>query len=413
MKPVELVIIGAGGRGTTYAEYARAFPDRARVVAVAEPRDAYRERMASGHGIPVANVFRDWREVIARPRLADAVVISTQDRMHAEPAIAFADLGYDILLEKPMAPQVDDCRRIVDAIKRNHVLFAVCHVLRYTRDTQRLKSLIDSGAIGDVVSLQRLEPVGFWHQAHSFVRGNWRNEAESGFMLLTKSCHDLDWIRYIMGVPCQAVSSFGTRAHFRRSQKPTGSGVRCLECALEPECPYSAVRLYLGALGRGHTGWPLDVLTTELTPDGVLQALREGPYGRCVYVCDNDVVDNQIVNMQFEGDRTASFTMMAFTKGGPRETRVFGTRGELLNVGSCIEHYDFLTDHTERIEVSEDSDLMGGHGGGDYWLMNAFVQAVAEQNPRHILSGPDESLESHLMVFAAEEARRQNCVVRL
>ena len=158
--------------------------------------------------------------------MADAVIICTQDAMHAEPAVAFAKKGYAILLEKPMAPNEADCRRIVEAVKANGILFAVCHVMRYTRYTQMLKQVVDSGAIGEVVSLQHLEPVGYWHQAHSFVRGNWRNEQESSFMLLAKSCHDLDWIRYIMGEPCLSVSSFGALKHFNTSEKPAEAGER-------------------------------------------------------------------------------------------------------------------------------------------------------------------------------------------
>ncbi|MGC9469172.1 MAG: Gfo/Idh/MocA family protein [Anaerolineae bacterium] len=415
MKPVTLLIVGAGSRGTTYARFASAYPERATVVGVAEPRDSYRLPLVEAHGIPADQVFTDWREAADRPRFADAVVIATQDRMHVEPATAFADLGYDILLEKPMAPDAEGCHRIVDAVKRNNVLFAVCHVLRYTRFTQQLKALIDEGAIGDVVGLQRLEPVGFWHMAHSFVRGNWRNEAESGPMLLTKSCHDLDWIHYLMGVPCRQVSSFGSLKHFRAEEAPEGAGERCVTCEVESTCPYSAKRIYFEALRRGHTGWPVGVLTPEPTPEAVLAELREGPYGRCVYRADNDVVDHQVVSMDFEGGRTATFTMMAFTEMRHRETHIFGTRGELVGDGRYIEHYDFLTDSKERIdtEANADGSILGGHGGGDFGLMDHFVRAVAEQDPSHILSGPDETLASHLLVFAAEEARRENRIVEL
>ncbi|MGC9520553.1 MAG: Gfo/Idh/MocA family protein [Anaerolineae bacterium] len=414
MKPVTLAIVGAGSRGTTYSRFAEAFPMRARVVAVAEPRDAYRERLVSAHNLPAENVFTDWRQLAAVSRLADAVIIATQDRMHAEPAKAFADLGYDILLEKPMAPDAEGCHQIVEAVERNDVLFAVCHVLRYTRYTQKLKALIDAGTIGDLVGMQRLEPVGFWHMAHSFVRGHWHREDTSGPMLLTKSCHDLDWIQYIMGAPCRAVSSFGSLKHFRPEEAPPGAGKRCVTCPVEPTCPYSAKRIYLEALRRGHRGWPLDVLTPDPTRESILQALEEGPYGRCVYDLDNDVVDHQVVSMAFEGGRTATFTMMAFTKMMQRKTRIFGTRGTLTGDGRFIEHYDFLTDTSSRIDTEpvEEASLEG-HGGGDFGLMDAFVRAVAEQEPAWILSGPQESLDSHLLVFAAEQARREGKVVAL
>ena len=412
MAAVRFLIIGAGGRGSGYAGYAKEHPDAAQVVGVAEPRPFYRQRLATEHAIPKNQVFADWREAASRPRFADAVIIATQDAMHAEPAEAFARLGYHMLLEKPMAPEPRDCWRIFRAVDAAKVLFAVCHVMRYTAYSRRLKALLDEGAVGEVVCIQQLEPVGYWHQAHSFVRGNWRNSVESSPMLLAKSCHDLDWLRYLVGVPCRQISSFGSLKHFRAEEKPAGAAERCLDCSCEPECPYSAKKIYLGRVRQGSWGWPVDVLTPERSEEAVLAALRTGPYGRCVYACDNDVVDNQVVNMLFEGGRTASFTMTAFNQAANRRTRIFGTRGELAGDGSTIEHFDFLTDQTRVIDTrAPDGSLAGGHGGGDFGLMEAFVAAVASENPAPILSGPAETLETHLMVFAAEEARAAGTVV--
>jgi predicted dehydrogenase len=421
MLPIKLIIIGAGNRGTNYADYALLYPEQAKVVGVADPREHYRTQLAVRHSIPPENVFTDWRQVAERPRFADAVIIATPDVLHAEPAIAFAELAYHILLEKPMAPNAADCRRIAAAAQANGEMFAVCHVLRYTTYTKKVKAIVDSGRLGEIISIQHLEPVGYWHQAHSFVRGNWRNERESAFMLLAKSCHDLDWIRHIMGKPCSQVSSFGSLKHFRAEHKPEGAADRCLECAIEPACPYSAPRIYLGRVRRGETGWPVNVLTPDLTEVGVIEALRTGPYGRCVYACDNDVVDHQVVNMQFENGATASFTMTAFNRQRDRETRIFGTRGELYGNGRFIEIYDFLTDATERIDAETASDgsisstsagqTLSGHGGGDLALMTHFVNALLRNDPSLILSGPAESLESHLMVFAAEASRCEGRVV--
>ncbi|MCX5674305.1 MAG: Gfo/Idh/MocA family oxidoreductase [Planctomycetota bacterium] len=415
MKPITLIIIGAGGRGTTYADYAVMHPDQARVVGVAEPREFYRNRMASRHGAPPGNVSADWRPLADRPRFADAVLLCTPDALHAAVALAFIEKGYNILCEKPMAPNEADCRRVADAAVKGGNLFAVCHVLRYTDYTQALKKLIDSGAIGQVVNLQHFEPVGYWHQAHSFVRGLFRNEAESSPMLMAKSCHDLDWIQYIMGGRCEAVSSFGGLHHFRKEEKPAGAADRCLRCSLEPQCPYSAKKLYLGLLARGQTGWPVDMLTPDVTAEGVTEALRTGPYGRCVYACDNDAVDHQVVNMLFEGSRTASFTMTAFNRARDRLTRIFGTRGELYGDGRTIEHFDFLTDKTQTLDTEAPAGSLGtyGHGGGDYRLMQAFTAAVAAGDAAKILSGPAVTLQTHLMVFAAEKARRENRVVDL
>ena len=413
MPPVTLMIVGAGDRGFMYAGYAGKFPQEAKVVAVAEPRDTYRARLAAQHGISSENVFSDWREAAARGRLADAAVIATQDAMHAGPAVAFAGLGYHILLEKPMAVTEADCRRVVRAVTEAGVIFALGHVLRYTAYTRRLKAMIDSGAVGEVVSIQHLEPVGYWHQAHAFVRGNWRNTRESSFMLLAKSCHDLDWIRHIMGATCRRVSSFGSLRHFRREFAPAGAAERCLDCSVESACPYSAVKIYLGQVRAGRKGWPASVVTDDLTEEGVTKALREGPYGRCVYRCDNDVVDNQVVNMEFEGGRTATFTMTAFHPGGDRKTRIFGTRGYIEGDGNTIRHSDFLTDKTETIQANAGAEgtVKSGHGGGDYGLARSFLAAVATNDPGKVLTGPAESLETHLMVFAAERSRLEGRVV--
>ena len=413
MSPVKIVIVGAGDRGNVYAEYALKHPERVKVVGVAEPREVHRERMMMMHSIPQDYVFEDWRDLAKQERFANAVIITTPDAMHVEPAVAFAKLGYNILLEKPMAPNEEGCKEIVETALEHGIMLSVGHVLRYTRYTQKLKQILDSGAIGDIVDIQRLEPVGYWHHAHSFVRGNWRRTDESSFMLLAKSCHDLDWIRYIMGKRCLRVSSFGSLFHFRKENKPANAGERCLECGYEPDCPYSSKRIYLGFLDRGITGWPVSVITSDLTREGILRALREGPYGRCVYECDNDAVDHQIVNMEFEDGSTASFTMASFTRARQRETRIFGTRGEIYGDGTRIRVHDFLSNETMTYSTSTETDALDGHGGGDYWLMHNFVSALLDEDPNRILSGPQETLESHIMTFASEKSRIENRVVSL
>jgi predicted dehydrogenase len=415
MAPVRLILVGAGSRGAVYAAWAAAHPRKVRIVGVAEPRAVYRARIAAAHGIEPARAVEDWRALAELPRFADGAILATPDSVHVGPALAFAERGYHLLLEKPMAPTAAECRRIAAAAERHGVMLAVCHVLRYTRYTEQLKRLIAAGRIGEIVSLSHLEPVGYWHQAHSFVRGNWGNAGRSAPMLLAKSCHDLDWIRHIVGKACIEVSSFGGLSHFRREMQPAGASDRCLDCAVEPTCPYSAVKIYLGRVRAGITYWPVDVLTHDLTEAGVTEALRTGPYGRCVYACDNDVVDHQVVNLRFAGGATASFTMTGFTRQRDRETRIFGTRGEIFGDGSTIELHDFLTDTTEtiRTDVASDGSIVTGHGGGDARLMEQFVAAVAAKDPGRILSGPAESLETHLMVFAAEAARRDGRVVEV
>jgi len=408
MKPVSVAIVGAGDRGRTYADYCLAHPEEGKVVAVAEPIEARRERMAAEHKIDPRYVFSSWRELIKKPRLAEAAVIGTQDRDHKKPAIALARRGYHILLEKPMAPTAADCKAIVEAIKAAGVVFAVGHVMRYSPYFKRLKDFIDSGAIGEIVAIEHLEPVGYWHIAHSFVRGHWRNTEESSFMLLAKSCHDIDILRYLVGKPCVAVSSFGSLMHFRKERKPEGAGMRCVSCAIEPKCPYSAKKIYF----TGKTDWPVCAITDDLTPEGIRKAVETGPYGRCVYECDNDVVDHQVVNLLYEGGATASFTMCGFTEMIGRQSRIMGTLGEIVGDRSGFRHYDFLTDKTTQYSPTTDAGYTG-HGGGDEGLMREFLAACTAKDPSMIKSGPDVTLETHLTVFAAEKARLKGTVEKI
>jgi predicted dehydrogenase len=407
---VDLLIVGAGSRGSTFADWVRRHPDDARVVAVAEPRAAYRDRLAKEHGIPPERCFAGWREAAVAGRIADAVVIATLDRDHVEPTVEFAAQGYAMLIEKPLAPTEEECLRIAGAVEDAGVVAAVAHVLRYTPYTRLLRRLLDDGAVGEIVSIQHLEPVGFWHHAHSYVRGNWRREDETGPMLLAKSCHDLDWLSHLVGAPCTAVSSFGTLSHFRASERPDGAGERCVACAIEPDCPFSAVKLYLGMAERGETGWPVGVLAWPPTPENVRRALEEGPYGRCVWACDNDVVDHQVVSLQYAGGVTASLTMTAFTSMRDRNTRIFGTRGELSGDGEAIEVYDFLARETTRHEVGP---VSAGHAGGDDGVMADFIAAAAAGDPAMVTTSPTETLESHRIAFAAEASRRDGRVVAL
>ena len=412
--PIRLAVVGAGSRGTIYANYALDHPDQLEIVGVAEPRDFYRNQLVEAHKIAPENITNDWHTWLTRPKFADGIIITTPDALHSDPAIAFAGLGYHLLLEKPMSPNETDCRRIVQAVRMAGVMLAVCHVMRYTQYTKLVKKILDAGQIGEIISVQHLEPVGFWHQAHSFVRGNWHNEARSSSMLLQKSCHDLDWLSYIVGKPCQRVSSFGSLSHFKKEFRPEGAADRCLDCGVANTCAYDAKRFYFDHFHEGETDWPLNVITTNISEAGILEALKTGDYGRCVYGgCDNDVVDHQVVNLEFEGGVTASFTMTAFTKPRDRETRIFGTKGELFGNGNTIEIYDFLTRETTTInsELESDGSILSGHGGGDEGVMQAFVTALLDNNPKYILSGATQTLESHLMVFAAEAARKQNRVM--
>ncbi|MEV6156531.1 Gfo/Idh/MocA family oxidoreductase [Nonomuraea sp. NPDC052129] len=415
MRMLTLAVIGAGLRGTGYARLARE-GGLAEIVAVAEPDQDRRADFAAEHGIPAERAFADWRDLLAGERLADAVIVATQDRLHLQPTVRAAELGYHILLEKPMAPTEEDAAAIAAAADRNGVILAVCHVMRYAPYTTRLKQLLDEGRIGQIMNIQHLEQVGWWHQAHSFVRGNWRNEAESAPMLLAKACHDLDWIVHIKGEVPERVSSFGKLVHFTKESRPAAAADRCLDCSIEPTCPYSAKRLYMDCLADpARHYWPLGAVTRDFTEDGVLTALREGPYGRCVYACDNDVVDSQVVIMEFADGTSATCTVTAFGALEHRKTRIFGTHGSIEGDGETLRVHDFLTNEVSVIDAlaTGGASAASGHGGGDGALLEAFVAAVRDNDPALIPTDAQASLATHRVVWAAEQARHTRTVVSI
>lgn len=420
--PVTILIVGAGDRGTIYSTYALERPSLCTVVAVADRMASRRRRMASAHRIVPDMVFSDWRDIRdsgVDERLSKAVVIALQDRDHHEAALYFAHKGYHILLEKPMAVTASQCRDIVDAVNESHVIFAIGHVLRYTPYSRKMKALVESDVIGDIVSIQHLEPVGWYHFAHSYVRGNWRREDESSFSLLAKSCHDIDWIHWMMGKKCVAVASFGSLNHFKSDHAPSGASDRCVHCpsSIERSCPYSAIKTYLDPVKRGEAHvFVRKIVEDEPTVENVTKALNDGPYGRCVYACDNDVVDNQVVILNYHDGSTASFSMMAFTEEVcERKTRIFGTKGELVGTGQEIHLFQFATqESTTYIPESEFSmpkTKMTNHGCGDFFLMQDFINAVRHNDASHLSSTPEETLTSHLLVFEAEMARKTSTVV--
>jgi len=413
--PPTVAIIGAGSRGMhCYGAYLEQHPEMGRVVAVADPRGFYREETARRHGIAPENQFADWREMLARPRLADAVIIATTDRLHTEPAVAAAARGYHILLEKPMAPTLEECERIALATKEAGVLLVVCHVLRYAPFYTRVREILDSGRLGGLVSIQHFEGVGWWHFAHSFVRGNFGNEARSSFSLLAKCCHDVDILRWWADRPCLQVSSFGGLNHFRPEFAPEGSTERCLDCPLaDDRCPYSAKAFYFGRLREGRREWPLNMVVENAEEATLTEALRVGPYGRCVYRCDNDVADTQTVNFEFAGGLTASMTMSAFAPVG-RKVRIMGTQGYLEGDEQTLRILDFTTGAWTEEDVNKlGVDLTGGHGGGDQVMMHNFLAALAGGSGADLGTGADVSLESHRMVFAAEQSRREGRTIKI
>ncbi|KAJ8515993.1 hypothetical protein ONZ45_g6671 [Pleurotus djamor] len=410
-EPVTIAVVGCGQRGQAYSQYALSNPTLCRIVAIAEPRPKTRSLFTKTHTIDPSLVFETHHDLLSASsetistvgkRLADAVIIAVQDQLHLEVALGFVEQGYHVLCEKPMAVSVQDCVRMEEEVRKKGVIFGMGHVLRYSPYTKALSTHLRSGKLGNLVNVVHIEPVGYYHFAHSFVRGNWCNEEESSFSLLTKSCHDIDLLChwFAPAVPVR-VSSFGSLQHFKKSEKPSSAGdaTRCLDCPIERQCAYSAKKIYLDPVSRGSTSWPSSTLIDGI-PDieNITHALRTGPYGLCVYESRNDVCDHQVVNIQFSNGSTASFTMVAFTSLiCERQTRMHLTKGEIVGDMREFEVAEFC---------SSDAQMGGGHGGGDMGLMKAFVAAVREGDQSLLGTDVSEVLRSHLMVFAAEESRR-------
>lgn len=411
MEKVKAVLIGAGMRGMfAYAPYALNHPNELEFIAVAEPDEERRRLFAQKHNIPDELCFRSWEELLDQGRIADSALICTQDSMHFQPALKALAAGYHILLEKPMSNNVEECAALEMAAQKYSRLFQICHVLRYTPFFSNIKKLLETKRIGELVSIQHNENVGYYHQAHSYVRGNWRNSIEASPMILAKSCHDLDILVWLAGADCSKLSSFGGLMHFRTENAPENAPDRCSDgCPVEEECPYNALKLYNFDDGKWQTGVLRKAVCMEDTPEALLHALKTGPYGRCVYRCDNDVVDHQVLNIEFANGVTAAFTMCAFTKEISRTIKLMGTMGEIRGHMELneIEILDFCTGNSETIKLHA-SEL--GHGGGDEGIIRDFIRAVNTEGDRG-LSSIGKSVQSHLMAFAAEESRRNGKVM--
>lgn len=408
-KPVLFIVIGAGDRGFTYSRYSKLYPDRMQLIAVADVINSRRKKFASEFDVNNEMVFESYEQVLAKPKFADAVIVATPDDIHAEPAKLAIEKGYAVLLEKPIANKLPDIVKLNEFNCKLSGFTAVCHVLRYTWFFSSLKRIIDSGGIGKVMSIEHIEGVGWWHQAHSYVRGNWADTTKTSPMILAKSCHDMDILLWLSGKHCRKVSSFGSLSHFKPENAPANSSLRCTDnCGAEPECPYSAKKLYLNMEIKG---WPVSVITEDMTFEGRLRAINEGPYGKCVYHSGNNAVDHQVVSLEFEDGVTASFTMSAFTTPG-RKIRIMGTMGELKGDEKKIEFNDFRNGKTEYLEKPVE-EVNSGHGGGDFGLISAFIDAVQAGDKTKISSSLDVSVESHQMAFAAEQSRLNGKVVTL
>lgn len=412
-KRLKVALAGLGSRGKdTYAPTAKLFPEKMEIVAIADIDPAKVEDVAKEYNVPKEMCFASAEELIAQDKLADVMFITTQDRQHVGHAIPALRKGYDLLLEKPISPDLDECREIVKVANECKRKVIVCHVLRYTPIYSKLKEVIDSGVAGDIVSVMSIENVGWWHQAHSFVRGNWRNSNVTSPMILQKCCHDMDLLLWLTGKTCQSVSSFGSTYLFNKEKAPEGAAHRCMDgCKAKDNCPFDAEKIYLEnkkiGVKNGHTQWPLDVLALHPTVESITEAIKEGPYGRCVYHCDNNVVDHQVVNLNMTDGSTISHTMCAFTATGSRYAKIMGTRGEII--ADMTENTIKITEfgkETETIDVTKLATDFSGHGGGDNRMVEELLDMIIEgTEPNNRTTSVDKSVESHYCALAAEQSR--------
>ena len=414
-EPIEAVIIGAGNRGhRAYGRYAAEhLGDRLRFVAVAEPRDDRRTRFGELHGIPPNRQFRSWQDLVAQGPLGRAAINTTMDRTHLVSTEALLETGYDVLLEKPMATRAQDCVDLVRLAREAGRRVVVCHVMRYAPYFQRVREIVTSGRLGDLVSIDWRENLSFRHFAHSFVRGNWGNSERSAPMILAKCSHDLDFLFWLVGRRAERVASFGSLTHFTPERALPDMPARCTDgCPHSDTCLWYAPRVYIS---DDTPDFMKDPVSLDHSPEGMLQGLRTGPYGRCVYRCDNDVVDHQVLSLDFGHGLAVSMTMQGSSHVEGRTLRIDGMRATLLgdqSTGRLLVH-DHLTGDTETVRPGGGgADQSSGHGGGDGRLLEDFV-AVLRGERTEAATEAAESLESHLLAFAAEEARTTRRVVEM
>ncbi len=404
---MKFVLIGAGSRGMIYGPYAKAHGIS--IAAVAERRPDRLKNAGEQLAVPQNMRFHDASQLFALGKIADAAIIATQDRDHFGHVMQALDCGYDILLEKPISPDPKECIAIEEKANALGRKITVCHVLRYTNFFGQIKHILDSGELGKIVAIKHSENIGSFHMAHSFVRGNWRNDTLSSPIIMQKSCHDLDILLWLTGAHCTKVAAFGSLSHFREENAPAGSTDRCMNCPVAEDCRYNAWKCYRPVLGQ----WPTDVVCLEQTEDALKAALETGPYGRCVYRCDNNVCDHMSIAMEFDNGVTATFSLTAQTSACHRKIHIMCEDGE-------IEADDGARQIVVTKHVSSQADTFSqhvihvrtngsGHGGGDAGIMEDFCKSIGcETESRSSIS---RSVESHLMACAIEKARVTGTVV--
>lgn len=399
---MKVAVVGCGNRGhEAYAKKLNLYDD-VDIVSVLDWDQTKLDKVKNEFNIDDEYIFKDEKEFFKRlekERFADTIIIATYDREHYDITMKALELNLNILLDKPISPVKQEVLDIANRAKDYDKVFMICHVLRYSPFFRKIKELIDEGAIGDLININHNENIGYFHFAHSFVRGNWRNSVESSPLILQKSCHDMDILIYLTGKMPKSISAYGSLTYFKEENQPKGASDRCLSCKYRDSCIFSVKDFY--SQGRG-IGWRA-VVDPEITDESLKKALEEGPYGRCVYKCDNDVCDHQSIAIQFEDEVSATFNLSAFAKDVHRNIKIQGTKGEIIadDLTQEIRVNLFGKDEDKIIKVN---NMSGGHGGSDREIIKAFYDAC-NGHLDEVKTGAMESLASHLMCFDAEESR--------
>ena len=404
LQQVKIVVIGAGNRTNKYLEYAVRHPERLKLVGIVEPVEIRRRLVANKFGVPEDACFSSFDDFFANPIDADAVLIGTPEDKHYEPCMRAIEAGYHILLEKPIAQTKQECLDILEASKRKGVVVGVCHVLRFHPYFMKIKELVDSGELGEIISINHYAEINIDRMTHSYVRGLWSKAKKTNPMLIAKCCHDIDFLLWICGSKCRKVSSFGSLRWFRKENAPEGSAERCIDCKAEASCPFSAVHLY-----KERKQWirNFDVPKGQTIDDVIDKELREGVFGRCVYHCDNDVADHQIVNMELEDETTISFVVNAFTCNDFRGTHIKMTKGEIDGNETTLRVRKFRGNEETVYDFSDLSN-QPFHAGADLNIVEEFVNSITRSSEGVLSSTIESSIESHVVCYEAETSRLTN-----
>lgn len=400
-----VIVLGFGGRGINYTNICNSSKNKFKVIGVCDTSEAKLNLAQSEYNIAKEMLFSNTDELFNRGKIADYIFICTQDKQHYAHTIAALELGYDILLEKPISPNLAECIDIERRAIEHNRKVVICHVLRYTPFYMAIKRALESNILGEIISIEMIENVAYWHQAHSFVRGNWRNSEVAGPMILSKCCHDLDIAVWLADSDCINISSQGDLYHFNKNNAPKGATKMCMDgCKAKEECPYDAEKLYVDSFKklmpwrRVVNSWPYSVITDDgkATLGKLKESIKNGPYGRCVYMCDNDVVDYQITQMRFNNGINCNLIMTAFSNECNREIRIRGSLGELT--GNMNKNYIAVQPYGGKRKRLKINTVAGGHGGGDYGLIESL-------NSDRINTDITTSIMSHTMALASEHSR--------